>query len=95
MGQKVNPVGLRLGINRTWDSRWYAGGGAYGDLLTAESKAFLGRGQTYAGGSDRGFMIMFVNDPDNTVIVTTNSRDDLDPRNRALVRALIGLAEAS
>ena len=24
MGQKVNPVGLRLGINRTWDSRWYA-----------------------------------------------------------------------
>ncbi len=25
MGQKVNPLGLRLGINRTWDSRWYAG----------------------------------------------------------------------
>ena len=24
MGQKVNPIGLRLGINRTWDSRWYA-----------------------------------------------------------------------
>jgi small subunit ribosomal protein S3 len=24
MGQKVNPVGLRVGINRTWDSRWYA-----------------------------------------------------------------------
>jgi small subunit ribosomal protein S3 len=26
MGQKVNPIGLRLGINRTWDSRWFAGG---------------------------------------------------------------------
>ena len=25
MGQKINPVGLRVGINRTWDSRWYAG----------------------------------------------------------------------
>jgi small subunit ribosomal protein S3 len=25
MGQKINPVGFRLGINRTWDSRWYAG----------------------------------------------------------------------
>ena len=25
MGQKVNPIGLRVGINRTWDSRWYAG----------------------------------------------------------------------
>lgn len=25
MGQKVNPIGFRLGINRDWDSRWYAG----------------------------------------------------------------------
>ena len=24
MGQKINPIGLRLGINRTWDSRWFA-----------------------------------------------------------------------
>jgi len=32
MGQKVNPIGLRLGINRTWDSRWYADGN-YGGLL--------------------------------------------------------------
>ncbi|MFP4193895.1 MAG: 30S ribosomal protein S3 [Desulfobacterales bacterium] len=24
MGQKVNPIGMRLGINRTWSSRWYA-----------------------------------------------------------------------
>ena len=33
MGQKVNPIGLRLGINRTWDSRWYAGKNEYGTLL--------------------------------------------------------------
>ena len=33
MGQKVNPIGLRLGINRTWDSRWYATGGEYAKLL--------------------------------------------------------------
>jgi small subunit ribosomal protein S3 len=33
MGQKVNPIGLRLGINRTWDSRWYADKGEYGRLL--------------------------------------------------------------
>lgn len=33
MGQKVNPIGLRLGINRTWDSRWYADFAEYGDLL--------------------------------------------------------------
>ncbi len=33
MGQKVNPIGLRLGINCTWDSRWYAEGDNYADLL--------------------------------------------------------------
>ena len=33
MGQKVNPIGLRLGNIRTWDSRWYAGDAPYGDLL--------------------------------------------------------------
>ena len=38
MGQKVNPVGLRLGINRTWDSRWYAGKGEYGKLLHEDIK---------------------------------------------------------
>ena len=32
MGQKVNPIGLRLGVNRTWDSRWYADAN-YADLL--------------------------------------------------------------
>ncbi len=32
MGQKVNPIGLRLGINRTWDSRWFADDG-YAELL--------------------------------------------------------------
>ena len=33
MGQKVSPIGLRLGINRTWDSRWYAESDEYGKLL--------------------------------------------------------------
>jgi len=37
MGQKVNPIGLRLGINRTWDSRWYAEKG-YGDQLHKDIK---------------------------------------------------------
>ena len=38
MGQKVNPIGLRLGINRTWDSRWFAGKGEYGKLLHEDIK---------------------------------------------------------
>ena len=33
MGQKINPVGMRVGINRTWDSRWFASRGEYGKLL--------------------------------------------------------------
>ena len=32
MGQKTSPVGLRLQINRTWDSRWFAEGQDYGRL---------------------------------------------------------------
>jgi small subunit ribosomal protein S3 len=37
MGQKVNPIGFRLGINRTWDSRWYADK-QYGELLHEDIK---------------------------------------------------------
>ena len=38
MGHKVNPIGLRVGINRTWDSRWYANTKEYGDLLHEDLK---------------------------------------------------------
>jgi small subunit ribosomal protein S3 len=37
MGQKVNPVGLRIGIIRDWESKWYAGKD-YGDLLLEDIK---------------------------------------------------------
>ena len=51
MGQKVNPIGLRLGINRTWDSRWYADGGDYARLLHEDIRlrAFLKRRLAQAG----------------------------------------------
>jgi len=50
MGQKVNPIGLRLGINRTWDSRWYAGAN-YAQLLHEDLKirSFLRRRLLQAG----------------------------------------------
>ncbi|MGR3620651.1 30S ribosomal protein S3 [Pseudophaeobacter sp.] len=38
MGHKVNPVGMRLQINRTWDSRWYADTKDFGDLLLEDLK---------------------------------------------------------
>ena len=38
MGQKVNPIGMRLQVNRTWDSRWYADDKDYGNLLLEDLK---------------------------------------------------------
>jgi small subunit ribosomal protein S3 len=37
MGQKINPIGMRLGINRTWDSRWFSDRN-YADKLVADLK---------------------------------------------------------
>ena len=38
MGQKVNPIGLRLGINKTWDSRWFANKEDFAGLLHEDVK---------------------------------------------------------
>lgn len=38
MGQKVNPVGFRVGVIRTWDSRWYAKGKQFTDYLHEDDK---------------------------------------------------------
>jgi small subunit ribosomal protein S3 len=38
MGHKVNPIGMRLQVNRTWDSRWYADTKEYGNLLLEDLK---------------------------------------------------------
>ncbi|MBR2658131.1 MAG: 30S ribosomal protein S3 [Loktanella sp.] len=38
MGQTVNPIGMRLQVNRTWDSRWFAESKDYGDLLLEDLK---------------------------------------------------------
>ncbi|BBK35719.1 30S ribosomal protein S3 [Allostella sp. ATCC 35155] len=50
MGQKVNPIGLRLGINRTWDSRWFAKRD-YADILQEDLKlrGYLTKRLTQAG----------------------------------------------
>ena len=38
MGQKVNPIGLRVGVIRSWDSRWYAKGEKYIENLHEDLK---------------------------------------------------------
>ena len=51
MGQKVNPIGLRLGVHRTWDSRWYANKYDYGRFLQEDLKvrALLEKNLKHAG----------------------------------------------
>ena len=38
MGQKVNPNGLRLGINKDWEAKWYANGKDFSKLLDKDIK---------------------------------------------------------
>lgn len=51
MGQKVNPVGLRLGILRTWESRWFANKKDYADQLLKDIKIrdYIQKTYTQAG----------------------------------------------
>lgn len=38
MGQKVSPIGLRIGINKTWESKWYAGNKDFAKYLANDNK---------------------------------------------------------
>lgn len=38
MGQKVNPHGLRIGIIKDWDTKWYAGNKNFSDFLVEDFK---------------------------------------------------------
>ena len=38
MGQKINPTGLRIGVIKDWESRWYADKGEFGDTLVSDNK---------------------------------------------------------
>ena len=38
MGQKINPTGLRIGVIKDWESRWFAKKGEFGDILVEDNK---------------------------------------------------------
>lgn len=54
MGQKVNPIGLRLGINRNWESRWFPAKSRSADFIAEDYKIrkFLKKELFYAGVSN-------------------------------------------
>lgn len=70
MGQKVNPIGLRLGINKTWDSRWFAEGGDYAKLLHEDFKIreYVKKELSTAGISD-----IIIERPTKKAIVTIHT----------------------
>ena len=39
MGQKINPTGLRIGVIKDWESRWFAKKGEFGDILVEDNKS--------------------------------------------------------
>ena len=41
MGQKVNPHGMRVGVIKDWDSRWFAGKSNFGDQLVEDYNCLL------------------------------------------------------
>lgn len=54
MGQKVNPIGLRIGVTRTWPSKWYAERSSYTDMLNEDIRIrdFI-KGDFYQAGISR------------------------------------------
>ncbi|MDD3642284.1 MAG: serine hydrolase [Candidatus Krumholzibacteria bacterium] len=62
-----------------------------GGLLSGEAIDLYGRGNVLAGGSDRGFLFIYIDDPLNTVLLSSNAHAGRGDRASALARALVGL----
>jgi small subunit ribosomal protein S3 len=74
MGQKVNPIGLRLGVNKTWKSKWYVDSKEYADTLHEDlllKKTLLGCQEVQ--GADIAD-VEIIRKPQRVTIVITTSR---------------------
>jgi len=65
-----------------------------GDLLSEEALDMYGCGNVYMGDSDRGFLFVYVDDPDNTVFVSSNSHTRSGDLSSAITHALVQLVTA-
>ena len=72
MGQKVSPVGLRIGINKTWESKWYAGNKDFATYLNNDYKIrkFLGKKLKDAAVSN----IVIERTPDKTEVIINTAK---------------------
>ena len=62
-----------------------------GELLSEEALELYGRGNVYAGGSDRGFLFVYVDDPENTALISSNTHTRSGDLPGAVAQELVGL----
>ena len=70
MGQKVNPIGLRLALNKNWSSRWYAAKACFGDWLHEDLKV---RTQIKKDFGSAGISRIIIERYSNNVRITINA----------------------
>ena len=93
MGQKVDPRGLRIGITRTWNSKWFAEGKEYLNSFHEDLKIreFIKKNYYHAGISS--IQIERTSPTDVTVIIETGKAGVLIGRKGAEIEALKGKLE--
>ena len=97
MGQKVNPHGLRVGVIKNWDSRWYASDEKFGDTLVSDYKVrkYL-KNKLYLAGvpkieierDSRGHVRVFIHCAKPGIIIGRNG-SEID-KLRAELEAMLG-----
>ena len=94
MGQKVDPRGLRIGITRTWDSKWFAEGKEYLNNFHEDLKIreFIKKNYYHAGVSS--IQIERTSPTEITIIIDTGKAGILIGRKGAEIEALKGKIEA-
>ena len=94
MGQKVDPRGIRIGITRTWDSKWFAEGKEYLNNFHEDLKIreFIKKNYYHAGVSS--IQIERTSPTEITIIIDTGKAGILIGRKGAEIEALKGKIEA-
>ena len=93
MGQKVDPRGIRLGITRTWDSKWFAEGKEYVNNFHEDLKIREYIKKNYYQAGISSIAIERVSEKELTVIISTGKAAVLIGRKGAEIQALKGQLE--
>ena len=101
MGQKVSPIGMRVGVIRDWDSRWYANKADFGDLLNEDVKireflekelkeAYISRIEIERTGTNDCKVIVRCARPGAAVGKTNDGKDKMEVLKKNLIKLTNG-----